>query len=69
MKTEKSLTELLKNVDTSYMSEFEKIELIARAERAEAISNGIFHVARSIKQFAINTKNALTHVSVKGQQA
>lgn len=70
MKTQKTLAELLENIDSSYMSEIEKIEMAARAQRAEVISNTIVSLARSIKEFAINTKNALTHTEAqKGQQA
>jgi len=46
MKTQNTLVELLNNIDTTYISEVEKIEMIARAQRAEAISDGILYVAR-----------------------
>ncbi|MFT2111876.1 hypothetical protein [Marinomonas sp. 2405UD68-3] len=69
MNTEKTLVQLLENIDTNYMSEFEKAKAIANAERAEAISDGIIFAVRAIKQFTINIKNVLTHMSPKGQQA
>ncbi|WP_191600353.1 hypothetical protein [Marinomonas algicola] len=70
MKTQKTLIELLDNIDSSYMSEIEKIEMAARAQRAEAISNSIVSIARSIKQFAMNTRNTLAQQEApKGHQA
>ncbi len=69
MKTEKTLAQLLENIDTNYMSEFDRINAIANAKRAEAVSEAILSVTRSIKQFVVNTKNALIHVILKNQQA
>lgn len=69
MTTAKSISVLLDNIDTGYLSELEKAKIAASAERAELVSQAISHTANLIKQFAIHLKNSLPQVSHKGQQA
>ncbi|MBU2317829.1 MAG: hypothetical protein KJ609_04700 [Gammaproteobacteria bacterium] len=65
MKNTKSVAELLENVNTSYLTDAEKYEAIARAERAEYIIAGISSTVQAVKNVAIKLKSALLSSSAQ----
>lgn len=67
MKDNQSIAELLKNVNTAYLTDAEKYEAIARAERAEYIIASIASAFQAIKKAALKLKS--TFVSSSAQHA
>ena len=65
MKNTQTVAELLKNVNTSYLTDAEKYEAIARAERAEYIIAGISSAVQAVKNVAIKLKSALLSSSAQ----
>ena len=65
MKNTKSIAELLESVNTSFLTDAEKYEAIARAERAEFIIAGISAAAQAVKNVAIKLKSALVSSSAQ----
>ncbi|NLQ17844.1 hypothetical protein HGG82_09415 [Marinomonas sp. M1K-6] len=67
MKDNQSIAELLKNVNTAYLTDAEKYETLARAERAEYIVSGIASAVKAVKKAVVKLKSAL--VSSPAQHA
>uniref|UniRef100_A6VV84 Uncharacterized protein n=2 Tax=Marinomonas TaxID=28253 RepID=A6VV84_MARMS len=65
MKNTKSIAELLESVNTSFLTDAEKYEAIARAERAEFIIASISAAAQAVKNVAIKLKSALVSSSAQ----
>ena len=65
MKNTQTVAELLKNVNTSYLTDAEKYEAIARAERAEYIVAGISSAVQSVKKAALKLKSAFVSSSAQ----
>ncbi|WP_417527942.1 RSP_7527 family protein [Marinomonas shanghaiensis] len=67
MNNNQSIAELLKNVNTAYLTDAEKYEAIARAERAEYIVASVASAIKAVKNLVIKIKSAL--VSSPAQHA
>lgn len=67
MKNTQTIADLLQNVNTSYLTDAEKYEAIARAERAEYIIAGFSAAVQAIKKAALKLK--ATFVSSSAQHA
>ncbi|MGO2355268.1 MAG: RSP_7527 family protein [Marinomonas foliarum] len=67
MKNTQTIAELLQNVNTSYLTDVEKYEAIARAERAEYIVAGFSSAVQAVKKAVIKLKT--TFVSSSAQHA
>lgn len=65
MKDVKTVAELLENVDTSFLTEAEKYEAIARAQRAEYIVAAFSAAAKAIKNAAVKLKSAFVSSSAQ----
>jgi hypothetical protein len=65
MKNTQTVAELLKNVNTSYLTDAEKYEAIARAERAEYIVAGISSAVQSVKKAVLKLKTAFVSSSAQ----
>ncbi|WP_249344531.1 RSP_7527 family protein [Marinomonas sp. CT5] len=65
MKDTKTIAELLESVNTSYLTDAEKYEAIARAERAEYIVAGFSYAFQAIKKAALKMKSAFAHSSAQ----
>ena len=65
MKNVKTVAELLESVNTSFLTEAEKYEAIARAERAEYIIAGISASFKAIKNVAVKLKSAFASSSAQ----
>lgn len=65
MKNTQTIAELLENVNTSYLTEAEKYEAIARAERAEYIVAGISSAVQAVKKAALKLKSAFVSSSAQ----
>ncbi|RBP85568.1 hypothetical protein DFP80_10163 [Marinomonas rhizomae] len=65
MKNTKSVAELLDTVNTSFLTDAEKYEAIARAERAEYIIAGISSAFKAVKNTAIKLKSAFASSSAQ----
>ena len=56
MKNNQTIAELLANVNPSYLTDAEKYEAIARAERAEYIVASISSAIKAVKKTALKLK-------------
>jgi hypothetical protein len=56
MKKNQTIAELLANVNSAYLTDAEKYEAIARAERAEYIVAGISSAIKAVKKAALKLK-------------
>ncbi|BDX02259.1 MAG: RSP_7527 family protein [Marinomonas sp.] len=65
MKNTQTIAELLENVNTSYLTEAEKYEAIARAERAEYIVAGISSAVVAVKKAVLKLKASLVTSSAQ----
>jgi hypothetical protein len=65
MKNTQTVAELLKSVNTSYLTDAEKYEAIARAERAEYIVAGISSAVKAVKKAAFKLKSAFVSSSAQ----
>ncbi|MBR7889806.1 hypothetical protein J9B83_12775 [Marinomonas sp. A79] len=65
MKNTQSVAELLNTVDVSYLTENEKYEAIARAERAEYIAESVAEGIQNIKNAVAKVKAVLTSSSAQ----
>ncbi|MEL0637709.1 MULTISPECIES: RSP_7527 family protein [Marinomonas] len=65
MKNTQSIATMLTKVNTPYLSEAEKYEMIARAERAEYIVASISSAVKAVKKVAIKIKSAFVSSSAQ----
>ncbi|ETI62269.1 RSP_7527 family protein [Marinomonas profundimaris] len=65
MKKNQTIAELLANVNSAYLTDAEKYEAIARAERAEYIVEGISSAFKAIKKAALKLKAAFVPTSAQ----
>ena len=65
IKNTQTIAELLENVNTSYLTEAEKYEAIARAERAEYIVAGISSAVVAVKKAVLKLKASLVTSSAQ----
>lgn len=69
MEKAKSIAQMISEIDSSYMTEAEKYNAMARAERAEAVMAFCSMIAASTKQAIAKAKDYLVAVSHQGHQA
>lgn len=67
MKNTQTISELLENVNTSYLTDAEKYEAMARAERAEYIVASLSSAVQAVKKAVLKLKT--TFVSSSAQHA
>ena len=67
MKNTQTISELLENVNTSYLTDAEKYEAMARAERAEYIVASFSSAVQAVKKAVLKLKT--TFVSSSAQHA
>lgn len=65
MNNTKSIVELLDNVNIDYLTDAEKYEMMARAERAEYIVASIASAAAKMKKFALKVKSTFASSSAQ----
>ena len=65
MKDVKTVAELLENVNTSFLTEAEKYEAIARAQRAEYIVAAFSAAGKAIKNAVVKLKSAFVSSSAQ----
>ncbi|WP_421850062.1 RSP_7527 family protein [Marinomonas sp.] len=65
MKNTQTIAELLEKVNSTYLTDAEKYEAIARAERAEYIIAGFASAFQAIKNVAIKVKSAFVSTSAQ----
>ncbi|PYF83487.1 MULTISPECIES: RSP_7527 family protein [Marinomonas] len=67
MKNTQTISELLENVNTAYLTDAEKYEAMARAERAEYIVASLSSAVQAVKKAVLKLKT--TFVSSSAQHA
>ncbi|TYL48399.1 RSP_7527 family protein [Marinomonas sp. IMCC 4694] len=65
MNNTKSIVELLDNVNIDYLTDAEKYEMIARAERSEYIVASIASAVASVKKAVFKMKSAFVSSSAQ----